>query len=490
MGNKNNKTLNRRQFIQQSLMGAMGATTLAQSLGLSALVGSSQLSAMDNDYKALVYIFLAGGNDSYNMIAPQGSGILRDRYESGRRNIAHPVAQMHNLTLAEDPQIYGGESYNEFGMHPDCGDLANIFNSGELSVVCNVGSLVMPTSRQQYLDKTVTLPPQLFSHADQQKQFQSEPLNPFRFGWGGRMAELLSDYNSAGLVSPLMSVSGLNSFQVTRDSVINPYVMSKNGVVALRDFNGDKQSMVEAYMAAVSSSSHLMEQKYAESFVSAKEAVEIVNASFDLAAGTGVDYDAIFEATGASDTQIGKRLKTVAKMIAGRAATGNDRPVYFVKMNGFDAHQNVLADHQQLMTELNAAILSFRNTLTEQGDFDKTLSFIGSEFGRTFTPNGGNDSAGTDHAWGGHVMMMGGMVNGSRFFGTHPDLQLGQGLDVDNGRGRWIPTTSVAQCSAVVADWMGVPRDDLGEIFPSLGNFDSPFEAAANLDIIQTGAVV
>jgi len=490
MSNNNKSTLNRRKFLQQSLMGAFSTTTLGRTLGLSALAGSSQTAAMADDYKALVFIFLAGGNDSFNMIAPQGSGVLRERYESGRRNIAHPADQMHSLALAQTPQIWGGETYSDFGMHPACNDMASMFNNGELSVICNVGNLVQPTSRAQYKNKMVTLPPQLFSHADQQKQFQSIPLNPFRYGWGGRMAELLTDYNTSGTVSPLISVSGLNSFQVTKDSIINPYVMSKNGVVALRDFNGNKKNMVESYMSAVSSSSHLMEQKYAESFASAQEAVNIVNSSFEQAAATGVDFNAIFDATGASGTNIGKRLKTIAKMIAGRAASGNNRPVYFVKMNGFDAHQNVLSDHQQLMTELNAALLSFKTALVEQGDFDKTLSFIGSEFGRTYTPNGNTDSAGTDHAWGGHVMVMGEMINGSRFFGTHPDLQLGQGLDADNKRGRWIPTTSTAQCSAVVADWMGVPRENLGEIFPSLGNFDSPFEAAANLDYILPGVNV
>ena len=176
------------------------------------------------------------------------------------------------------------------------------------------------------------------------------------------------------------------------------------------------------------------------------------------------------------------RLITIAKMIAGRSLTTNQRPVYFLEISGFDNHQKLLSDHHNLMAELNAALKGFRDVLVAQGDFDKVLTFVGSEFGRTFTPNGDDQESGTDHGWGGHSMVMGGMIDGGQLFGTHPDLELDQGLD--SGRGRWIPTTTNSQCSAVIAHWMGVPQTELNGLFPSLDNFDSPFDAISNLDFI------
>ena len=436
-------------------------------------------------YQALVYIFLAGGNDAFNTLVPLESGTLRTRYESGRRNVAINANELHALNVKSDVQIYGGETYNGFGMHPSCGDLANLFNQGELGIIANVGNLFSPITRQQYLDDEVTVPPQLFSHADQQRQFQSEPSSPFRYGWGGRCAELTTSFNQAQNLSPLISVSGLNSFQVSVNSDINTYVMQSTGVTNLNGFTNATETMVDAYMGESVAPVSLMSQKYSDIYRSARTASVIMNTAFDLADSKGVDYDGIFASHNATETNLGQQLKTVAKMIAGREAHTNSRPIFYVNMGGFDSHQNLLADHQVLMTELNDAMAAFKEALVEQQDFDKTLTFVGSEFGRTFTPNSATQDAGTDHAWGGHAFVMGGMINGGHIFGTHPDLRLGEGLDVDDFRGRWIPLTSVAQSCAPIAKWMGVEDADLPGLFPTLANFDSPFDAAANLQFIK-----
>ena len=151
-----------------------------------------------------------------------------------------------------------------------------------------------------------------------------------------------------------------------------------------------------------------------------------------------------------SDSVIGNRLKTVAKMIKGRSQESNKRPIYFVEMNGFDQHANMLPNHRNRMREMNAALKGFRDCLMEQDDYDKVLTYVGSEFARTLTPNGNDPStSGSDHAWSGHAFAFGDMIDGGKFFGTHPDLALGSGLDV--GRGRFIPTNSSSQCSAIVA---------------------------------------
>ena len=480
------KGLTRRNFIKRSSY--LGSAAAIQSLGLSGLLAASK-SYASTDYKALVFIFLNGGNDAFNMLVPR-SGTLRTDYETGRGIVALPTNQLHTLNLSTPAQIYGGGTFSDFGFHPDCSDMADMFNAQEMSVVCNVGNLYEPTTRDQFLAGTTTLPPQLFSHADQQRQFQSEPSLPFQFGWGGKLAELTNSYNSSGNVSPLMSLSGLNPFQVSQDPSLSTYVLGADGLTSLWNYYGTRKTMVQQSMAGIDNNSHLMMQKYRGVFDSAINAEIIVNGAFTEADNNGVDYDAIFTAAGTNDSKISRQLKTIARMIAGRASSGNNRPIYFVNVNGFDAHQNLLVDHSLLMAELNAAVKGFRDVLSAQGDFDKVLSFVGSEFGRTLTPNGNDATTGTDHAWGGHALLMGGMVNGGQLFGEHPDLQLDTGLDASEGRGRWVPTTATSQCVSVIANWFGVNQSDLPQLFPSLINFSDPFHADANLDFFGSGGPV
>ena len=477
------KTLSRRGFLKSTASWSLGSTVAVNSMGFWGLVNAPKVIANADDFRALVLVFLEGGNDSFNMIVPTGTTSLRSDYENGRRFLALPAEQLNTLNLRAKATLYDGSSAENFGLHPNCVNMAAMFNAGDLSVLCNTGNLIVPTDAPQFQDALVSLPPRLFSHADQQRQFQSEPSNPFQYGWGGRLAEMLADYNTDVSVSPLISVSGLNSFQVSRDSLINPYTMSRDGVISLAAFTGDRKAIVEAGMAGVDDSSHLMAQKYRSVFDSARTAEAIVTTTFQRANASGVDYDGIFNAAGLSTTRVARQLKTVAKMIGGRTYMSNRRPVYFVKMSGFDTHQNMLSDHATLMSELDAALQGFKTALQQQGDFDKVLTYVGSEFGRTFTPNGDDATSGTDHGWGGHALAMGGMVNGGRLFGTYPNLDLNNSLDP--GRGRWIPTTSNSQCAALIAHWMGVPQSEVAQIFPSLANFSSPFDLASNLDFLQ-----
>lgn len=483
-----NTKLSRRRFLKKSSQLSLGTAAAVNSMGMLGLLGASQSLADSTDHKALVFIMLTGGNDSYNMLVPIGDNQLRRNYENHRGIVALPEADLHSLQLASPATVYAGDdspttSSTEFAMHPACPAMAELFNSGELAIICNTGNLIEPTSKVQFDNDSVALPPQLFSHSDQQRQLQSEPSNPFRYGWGGHMAELLSDYNVDTNVSPLIAVGGLNSFHVTRDGLINSYSLSNNGAPALYGYYGPSQQILETSMQSIDSEAHLMAQKYRSTFDSAIKAQSIVQGAFAQAESLGVDYDDIFAAAGAVATKDStKRLITVAKMIAGRSLTNNQRPVYFVEIFGFDNHKKLLSDHHELMAELNSVLKGFRDVLVAQGDFDQVLTLVGSEFARTFTPNGEDSEAGTDHGWGGHSMVMGGMINGGQLFGTHPDLALDQGLDT--GRGRWIPTTTNSQCSAVVAHWMGVPQNEINQLFPSLENFDSPFDATSNLDFI------
>ena len=455
------------------------------SSGLLNLFNSPQVLANDiDDYKALIYIFLEGGNDANNMLVPKGESDLRSRYELYRGNLALPENSLNSITLAKPAEIYSAGSHNEFGLHTNCPDMANLFNQGELSIVCNTGNLLMPTTRQQYKDKSISLPPQLFSHADQQKQYQSEPSNLFQYGWGGRLAELVATKNTDNSVSPLISMSGLNAFQVSKMNEINPFVFTETGIADLAFSNNATESMFAQFFEP-SEQEHLMSGKYKATFNSMQQAKTVVDSAFDYADNNGIDYPQIFAESGAENSSIGKDLQTIVKFIAGRGSSQNQRPIFFVNMRGFDTHQNLLVDHAELMQDLNNGLLALNKALKAQGDFDNVLTFCGSEFGRTLTPNGNDETAGTDHAWGGHALLMGGMVNGGHLFGTHPDLQVGQGLDSDNQRGRWIPTTPTCHVSALIAHWFGVEKNQLAEIFPSYNNFDDPFASAANLQLFK-----
>lgn len=473
----------RRQFFKDSVALSASSMVATQAMGLEKFIGNSN----NDDYKALVFVFLDGGNDAFNTLVPKAPGNLRDRYEEGRGIVALPTDDLHAITPKSDVKVYGGESYNGFGVHPACQDMATLFNDGELSFICNVGNIIQPITREAYLDKTAVLPPQLFSHADQQRQYQSDPTVFFSSGWGGRIAEALESYNANAPLSSLLTTSGLNSFQVTPQGLINPYVLSRDGLVNLKGFYNERAQMMEAAMA--SPGKQLMGEKFQQVYQSMQLAQTTLGDVFDVADASDTDFDGIFAQAGvATDSKLGKQLKTVAQLIAGRRQTNNQRPVYYVRIGGFDTHQQVLSDHQELMTDLNAGLKAFADVLKEIGDFDKTLTFVGSEFGRTFTPNGSDAvTTGTDHAWGGHAIAMGGMVEGGHLFGEHPDLLLDQGLDASNGRGRWIPTTSVSQCSAVIANWMGVAPADIPALFPSMTNFPSPYVAQSNLSFIKSG---
>ncbi len=484
--NKNNQQTSRRKFIKKITQYSIGGAAI-NAFGLTSMLSAQQALADEQDYKALVYVFLAGGNDSFNMLAPKGASPLRTNYETGRRNISLSSETLHELQLQQTAKVYNDLSHQGFGLHPACGDLADMFNNQELAFICNIGNLVKPTTRQAILDKSAELPPQLYSHSDQQLQFQSEPVKPFRFGWGGRMAELLTDFNQSTTVSPLISVAGLNSFQVSLGNQLSTYAMGMDGAASLSGFNGSRKTILNNGLSSVDNTSHLMIQKYRDIFNSAKQAEVVVKDSFTAAESLGVNYNDAFEEAGVAASKIGRQLKSVAKMIAGRQSTGNNRPIFFVKMGGFDGHQNLLTSHQSLLAELNGALKAFRNVLVEQGDFDKTLTFVGSEFGRTLTPNGDGEDAGTgtDHAWGGHAIALGGMINGGQLFGTHPDLALNQGLDASKGRGRWIPTTATSQVNSVMAHWFGVSKQNIPLLFPSISNFADPFQQQANLNFIK-----
>ena len=469
-----------------------------------------------NDYRALVCIYLGGGNDSNNMLIPAGdaaSDTLRADYEAGRGAVSIASADLHALSVPATTNVFKkhfGNSTFPMGIHPSMPEIAQMFNANELAVVCNVGTMVYPfANRGDYIDEVVPRPPSLFSHSDQTLQWQTSlPDQPFTTGWGGRLADLLhTAYNSNGSnVSMSISMNGINSWQRSSSPETALFSMGSSGIRPFSGYHSGSElynkayeeggtfqnpiykdtregSRLKAFETLIKlTSENLLENEYAAKVVSTREVEEVVAAAETLASNNGVDYDTIFtDAT----TSLGDQLKSVARLIAGRSALGNNRQVFFVQVGGYDTHKAILSSHAELMQELSSSIKAFRDALVANGDWDNVVTFTASDFSRTFTANGTDNDAGTDHAWGGHVMVMGGPVNGGDLYGHFPPLKLGshaESIDAHTSRGRWIPTTAVDQYSAVMSKWMGVDSNGMETIFPNLARFDDPWTSSnANL---------
>jgi uncharacterized protein (DUF1501 family) len=505
----------RRDFLRQSACASLGVTSLVNMLAqLRLMTAAMAQGGPDPGYKALVCLFLNGGNDSNNLFVPAGDPAtdeVRADYETGRGLLGIPSGQLHAVTVQPGTQAFArhyGSAVPQMGFHPSAPGLATLFNAGELAVVCNVGSLAYPvTSRDDYLGGKVPLPQQLFSHSDQQTQWQSSiPDRPFTSGWGGRAADLLnSSYNpaAASKVSMSISLAGVNSFQVGTSGQVVQYVVKSTGTVPLSGFSSGS----EAYGGALNpdgsykttdqgkrlkafedimrlTHANLHEEEYNRIIRRARATEGFIGAAMTAAAATGVDFDTNFANAA---TSLGDQLKMIAKLIAGRSVLGNNRQIFFCQVGGYDTHATLLTSHANLMAELSGGLKAFRDTLVELGVFDDVVTFTASDFNRTFTPNSADPArAGSDHAWGGHTLVMGGQVNGGDIYGHYPKLKIGSAAgSIDagtNNRGRWIPDTSVDQYSAVLTKWMGAGTSDIEAIFPNLPRFDDPFAvSSANL---------
>ena len=490
--------IGRRDFVRQSACAALGITGLVNTLAYMRLVTAAmaQSTTALTDYKALVCLFLNGGNDSNNLLVPR-SGSFRTDYESARGILALPAAGLAPIIPDNDTR--------DFGLHPNAQPLADLFATGKLAFVCNVGTLAYPiATRSEYLNRLVPVPPQLFSHSDQQLQWQtSVPDKPFSSGWGGRVADLLNaSYNSASKVSMSVSLAGLNSFQVGTSGAVTQYAVTPSGVVSLRGYsssagpyggaqdssgnylNNDTGKRLKAFDQIMNlTHENLLEEQYNTVVRSARAKEAYVGSALTAAAATGVPFDALFAN---AQTSLGDQLKMVAKLIAGREALGNARQVFFCQVGGYDTHQGLLSSHASLMSELATGLKAFHDTLGQLNIANSVTTFTASDFNRTFTPNGTDSTAGSDHAWGGHALVLGGAVNGKKLYGTFPSLKLGTDNDVDQNRGRWIPTVSVDQYSAVIAKWFGVDSNSMAAIFPNLSRFNDPFSGSANLGFLPT----
>ena len=398
------KALNRRDFLKTSGAAALFAAT--PGLAYSQVVGGT---GSFTDYRALVCVFLFGGNDSYNMLVPNTTAEY-NAYAASRQNLAI----LQNDLLPITPASSSGP---DFGLHPAMGGIQGLFQSGEAAFVSNVGPLVQPTTRDDYFNGSVTLPPQLFSHNDQQDQWTSLRGNvPSKTGWAGRMADLIRTGVTEQQMATNASLFGSNLFQSADETVA--YVMGPGGPLQFEGFSTTPGDILNeqrlAFLRVVDAQySTIYERGFRDVQRRAIDAADLVSTAI---AGAPT-LNTVFP-----QSQLGTQLQTVARLIAVRDELQMQRQIFFVAAGGFDSHDDQEQNQPGLLGGVSDAIAAFQTAVRDELFIPESVTtFTQSDFGRTLTSNGD----GTDHAWGGNQLVVGGAVNGGDLYGRYPSLALG-----------------------------------------------------------------
>jgi len=403
------------------------------------------------DYRALVAIFMFGGNDGNNMLIPLDASGYAD-YQSGRGRLALGRNGLQTIT----PTNTQGRP---FALHPSMGALASLFESGQCAAVANVGPLVQPLTRSQWQANTGQTPANLFSHSDQQAQWQSGTSDAsVRLGWGGRVADQIASLNGIQNVATAVAVNGRSAFQ--QGATVSPFLVSSSGNFGFDSYDPSSHDAVSVGFAEMinASRSHLFEAAWNDTIKRGITTQQV----FQQALNQASPLTTVFP-----DTGLGDQLKTVARLIASRAAFGVRRQVFFCSIGGFDTHgEDQLQDQAELLGTVSDAMSAFYRATVELGVATQVTSFTMSDFGRDFPANG---SGGSDHGWGNHHLVLGGSVQGRKLYGTFPTLRV-NGPD-DTSGGRWIPTTATEQYAAGLGGLFGLSASEISQVFPTLTRF-------------------
>jgi uncharacterized protein (DUF1501 family) len=454
----------RRLVLQRGLqLGAMGvATPLA--INLAAI---SEAAAFDNtDYKALVCIFLYGGNDYANTVVPYDpvNYALYHQIRAGAAGEDQAGIALARAALAPTALVpNNGQVLTDnlqYALAPQLTGLKSIWDAGRLAVQLNVGPLMQPTTLAQYLSTNRVanpLPPKLFSHNDQQSVWQSNGTEGSTVGWGGRLGDiaLANNSNSPNSLLTCISASGNAVFVAGRDAL--QYQTSPNGAIRINALNNGNPGFRDAVNALITrNSTHVLEDEYAVVTRRSIALEGVVNGAL-----SSVNPATVFP----TGNPLAAQLRIVARLIGARTALNMRRQVFFVSLGGFDNHNLLMQDHPNLMTRVNGAMSAFYAATVELGIADRVTTFTASDFGRTLSSN----ADGSDHGWGSHHFVMGGAVQGGRFYGTAPRVSIQ--TDDQVGQGRLLPSTSVDEFAATLARWFGCNTSELPGILPNIARF-------------------
>ena len=442
--------------------GALGAAGLVGNLSQWGIRAVSAQSL--SDYKALVCVFLFGGNDSNNTVIPYDNYGSYSAVRTSASNINIPQDQLLQIS----PPSAGAK----FGLHPNLGPLQTLFNDGKLAVIVNAGPLLAPLTKAQYQAGT-NRPLNLFSHSDQQNEWQGLiDGTAIRTGWGGRVGDKINVVNQGAVVPTIVSVAG--GTLITQGINVGPFVLPASGGVLLSGTGTDPISQARIngvhQMLSAGSTNNIINDAAAE----LSSAVTTGDAISPVLATTSPIITAAFNGL---NTGIALQLKQIARVIEARSMFGAKRQFFFASLGGFDTHGDELNVQGGLLAQLAPALKAFYDATVELGVADKITAFTHSDFSRTFIAN---STRGTDHAWGAHHFVIGGAVRGGDFYGTFPDLSV-RGANDSGTNGAWLPTIAVDQIGATLATWFGVSSTDLDYVFPNLSRFST-----ANLGFLNS----
>jgi uncharacterized protein (DUF1501 family) len=506
MESKSIHSVTRREFIRRAACAALGTSAMTSAIRDLRFMNAAVAQTGISDYKALVCIFLGGGNDANNLIVPT----IQSEYDNyaGLRGSALAIPRSNLLFLdnANNAKPLNNDNH-DYGFHPACPELRTLFGAQKLAILFNTGTLLYPMTKAQYNSFPQKRPPQLFSHADQVTQWQtSVPDQPPLTGWGGRCADLLQSVQTNAPVSLTVSLAGANTFEV--GNTVSQYSVSTSGAISLSGLSTTRLSALTNILGL--QYPNMQVQAYSDLAEHAINTGSLLNTAIMTTADppsppapTGSQFWATpFPTTGVNqvvnpvnnsrfNSSLGPQLKMIARLIeAGHRAAGSNgfgmkRQIFFCQVGNYDLHSGqtdqptggsvLTGQHSNLLAELSKCMNAFQAAMEQIGTLhgdpafsQRVTAFTCSDFGRTFPTNG----VGSDHGWGNHHLIMGGAVHGQKTYGTFPVLTVG-GPD-DTTTGRWIPTIACDQYFATLATWFGVDAGNLGLVFPNLGRFSTP----------------
>jgi uncharacterized protein (DUF1501 family) len=430
--------LNRRQLLKGGA--AVAALTPWPAMQALAAVNGS-------GYKAMVCLFMFGGNDGNNMLVPTDA-TRYGQYQRARPNLALPLDQLLRVPSA-----------GEYGLHPAMAGMQGLVNAGKAAIVANVGPLMVPTSKAQYDARSVPLPMNLFSHSDQQTEWQSAIYDaPGRSGWGGRLLERALADGQVNRGYSAISVAGGNVWEAG-DRSLSPYRVSSSGQFGFDFYNPSGSDAMSSAITA------MLAERRADPFE--QTWLNMMGRSIENQRVLSAALNSRTLATVFPDTGLGRQLRMIALLIASRATLAVPRQCFFCSIGGFDTHgDDQLQRQNELLGEISVAVAAFQAAMDELTVSQDVTLFTASDFGRNLPSNG----QGTDHAWGSHHFVVGGSVRGGRLLGRFPQLVVG-GPD-DAGQGSWIPSVATDQLGGELARWFGADSASAEEVFPRLRYFD------------------